>query len=535
MSTSTPARTTGADGLNSSDVSSMISGKEGAIAEPSVIDEPGAIPYSVRKRAHLEDVLNRKYPTVPNPDDFYITLDGPDDPELATNWPLWLKLRNVFVMGCACLSAGWGSSVFSAALPQVMRKFNLSHEVALLSITLYVLGFASGPVIWAPMCELFGRRRPMTAAVFIFCIFHIAVATAKDVHTILICRFFCGFFGSSPITTVAGSFADMFTPQTRGLVIAVYSAIIFNGPLISPIVGGFIAKSYLGWRWVSYITAIMGFIAFFNMLIFHRETYTRTITERRAQQIRVYTNNWFVHTKTEEEPVDINYLVHKYFTLPLRLLVTEPMLLLVSTYTAFVYGILYGLLEAYPIVFGEARGWSQGVECLPYLAVFIGVCFGCASVALFQPYYFRQVQSRNGKPAPEARLPPMMIAAVLFPIGIFWFAWTGNSTSIHWIVPTLAGTLIGFGIITIFQQSLNFVVDCYAGCTASAVAANTILRSIAGAVFPLFTTQMYHGLGIGWAGSLIGFVAVGLIPIPFLFFHYGPKIRQMSRFCLHDF
>ncbi|CAA19181.2 spermidine family transmembrane transporter [Schizosaccharomyces pombe] len=489
--------------------------------------------YQSSVSSELEESL-KKYPVISNPQDFIVTLDGPDDPDLAVNWPLAKKLRNVAVMGSACLCAGFGSSIFSGAVPEVMVKFHVCRTVALLGISLYVLGFASGPVVWAPMCELFGRRRPMIIAVFIFCIFHIAVATAKDIQTVMICRFFCGFFGSSPITTVAGSFSDMFSARTRGLVIAVYSAIIFNGPLMSPIVGGFIGKSYLGWRWTSYITAIMGFTAFTSMIIFHRETYTRTITEIRASKVRVLTGNYCLHAKSEEEPLEFSYFFHKYFTFPLRLLIFEPILLVVSTYTAFVYGILYGLLEAYPVIFGESRKWRLGVESLPYLAIFVGVCIGCSSVALFQPYYFKKMDENKGRPVPEARLPSMMIGCIVFPIGIFWLAWTGNYPWIHWIVPTLAGSFIGFGIITIFQQTINYIIDCYSGCSASAIAANTLLRSSFGAAFPLFTTQMFNNLGIGWAGSLVGFVAVGLIPVPFMLFLYGPKLRQMSKHCLKD-
>ncbi|EPY49499.1 spermidine family transporter [Schizosaccharomyces cryophilus OY26] len=467
----------------------------------------------------------KQYPVVNNPGDFIVTLNGPNDPDLAVNWRLATKLQNIAVMGCACLWVSFGSSSFSGAIPAVMVNYHVGKTVAILGISLYVLGFASGPLVWAPMSEAFGRRKPMIVAVLIFSIFQIAVATAKDIQTVMICRFFSGFFGSSPVTTVAGSFSDMFSARTRGLVIAAYAAIIFNGPLVSPIVGGFIGKSYLGWRWISYLTAILGFFSLICMLIFHRETYTKTITEERAKLVRKVTGNYCLHAKSEEEPLVLSYFIHKYLTLPLRLLLFEPILLIVSTYTAFVYGILYGLLEAYPVIFGEARGWSEGVMSLPYLAILVGVCIGSISVAFFQPYYFRQMEKNKGRPAPEARLPAMMLGCIVFPIGIFWLAWT---------VPTLSGSFVGFGIITIFQQSINYIVDCYSGVSASAIAANTLFRSSFGAAFPLFTTQMFNNLGIGWAGSLVGFVAVALIPFPFLLFFYGSKIRSMSKLCLKD-
>lgn len=65
---------------------------------------------------------------------------------------------------------------------------------------------------------------------------------------------------------------------------------------------------------------------------------------------------------------------------------------------------------------------------------------------------------------------------------------------------------------------------------ASAIAANTFLRSIMAAGFPLFAEQMFNGLTIKWAGSLLGFVALALIPVPIAFYFYGAKLRAKSKF-----
>ena len=64
----------------------------------------------------------------------------------------------------------------------------------------------------------------------------------------------------------------------------------------------------------------------------------------------------------------------------------------------------------------------------------------------------------------------------------------------------------------------------------SAIAANTLVRSIAGAGFPMFATAMYHTLGVAWATSLLGFLTAAFLPVPILFFIYGAKIRKMSKY-----
>lgn len=137
--------------------------------------------------------------------------------------------------------------------------------------------------------------------------------------------------------------------------------------------------------------------------------------------------------------------------------------------------------------------------------------------------------SNGGRPVPEERLPPMIIGAVLLPVGLFWFAWT-SSPNITWVPQVLAGIPIGAGVQMIFLQGLSYIIDVYLMHANSAIAANTLIRSFAGAGFPLFATAMYHTLGVNWASSLLGFLTVAFLPVPILFFIYGKKIRQMSKY-----
>lgn len=305
---------------------------------------------------------------------------------------------------------------------------------------------------------------------------------------------------------------------------------MFLGPFISPIVGAFITESYLGWRWTEYITGIMGALAFVLDVVFLEETYEKTILRKRAAVLRQETQNFAIHHISEEELLDFHDLLHKHLLLPLQLLVREPIVLLITIYTAFIYGILYLFLEAYPVVFVTYRGFRPTIATLPYIGLIIGVLIGCGIVIAFEPRYNRKLKENDGIPVPEQRLLPMMVGAVLFPIGLFMFAWTGNYPEVLWIVPTLSGLLTGAGIMTIFLQALNYLIDAYLIVAASAIAANTFLRSFFGAGFPLFATQMFTKLGVDWAGSLLGFLAIAFMPIPFLFYRYGESLRKKSKY-----
>lgn len=217
------------------------------------------------------------------------------------------------------------------------------------------------------------------------------------------------------------------------------------------------------------------------------ETYQKTLLQKRAARIRKETGNYAIHHVSEEESIELKELVSKHLILPLKLLFGEPIVLLITIYTAFIYGILYLFLEAYPIVFAEVRGIKSTVATLPYIGLIVGVLIGCGIVIAFEPRYNRKLEENGNIPVPEQRLLPMMVGAILFPIGLFWFAWTGQYASISWVAPCLSGLLTGAGIMTIFLQALNYLIDAYLMVAASAIAANTFLRSFFGAGFRMFT------------------------------------------------
>ena len=141
------------------------------------------------------------------------------------------------------------SAIFAPGIDKASKAFGVGTEVGTLGTTLYVLGFASGPLIWAPISELRGRKWPLTISMLGGGIFTIASAVAKNIQTLIICRFFAGMFGASQLTVVPAVLADLYSNATRGAAISLYALTVFVGPFTAPFVGGFIASSYLGWRW----------------------------------------------------------------------------------------------------------------------------------------------------------------------------------------------------------------------------------------------------------------------------------------------
>ena len=362
-------------------------------------------------------------PRLPAQEDYVVEFDGPGDPLHAQNWPLRKKILTATMLGYTTVTVAFTSSIFSSATQTVAVLYGVGSEVGLLGTSLYILGFAFGPTLWAPLSELQGRRLPLVVSMFGFSVFSIACATGKDIQTILISRFFSGFFGACPVTVVAAVFSDMFDNKWRGVAVALFATAIFTGPLLAPFIGGFITESHLGWRWTEYLASIMGFAAFILDLLFLSETYAPVLLVKKATELRRRTKNWGIHARQEEIEVDFKELVKKNFSRPLRLLFTEPIILLLSIYSSFIYGLLYGFLTAYPLIFVGVHGFNLGQSGLTFFGMILGQLLAGASVIAQQPWYVRKLAQNNGVPVPEWRLPSVMTGGISFAIGIFWLGW----------------------------------------------------------------------------------------------------------------
>jgi hypothetical protein len=124
-------------------------------------------------------------------------------------------------------------------------------------------------------------------------------------------------------------------------------------------------------------------------------------------------------------------------------------------------------------------------------------------------------------------LPPMILGGLMIPIGIFWYAWTAGP-DVPWPSAICASFLTGCGMYLLFIQGFNYIVDCYTSMANSAMGVNGSMRSIFGAIFPLFASQMFHSLGVAPATSILGGVSVALIPVPVCFWYWGERIRAWS-------
>ncbi|KAK3196540.1 Efflux pump fub11 [Lecanicillium sp. MT-2017a] len=505
--------------------------------ERDVEAEPLPISNRVSYFKHLTDqtgvtqaVMDYKYAGQGTTESPYLVEFLPEDSYNPVTFSKGRKWLITLIQAAATLAVSFASSAYSGGVIEILMDFHVSREVVILGVSMFVLGFAIGPLIWAPLSELYGRQGLFFVTYMALTAFNAGAAGAPSMAALIILRFFAGAFGSSPLTNAGGVIADMFSAQERGIATGIFAMAPFLGPALGPIAGGFLGEAE-GWRWVEGMISIFCGVVWILSTLTYPETYAPVLLRRRAAELSKRTGKIYISKLDAGQPVrTIGAQFKISLSRPWILLFKEPIVLLTSIYMAIVYGTLYMCFAAFPIVFQEGRGWSPGIGGLAFIGIAVGMAVATTGCIIDNKRYARvAAASPGGMAPPEARLPPGIVGSILLPIGLFWFAWT-TQTSIHWIVPIIGSGFFGCGIVLVFLSLMNYLIDSYVIFAASVLAANSVLRSLFGAAFPLFTTYMYNDLGNQWASSIPAFLAVACLPFPFLFWKYGDRIRAKCEF-----
>ncbi|KIY43541.1 MFS general substrate transporter [Fistulina hepatica ATCC 64428] len=455
----------------------------------------------------------------------------PDDSEDPRNWsPIW-RWYITAVAAISVISVAFSSAVITGDFDGIEKEFHVGEVVTALSVSLMVVGFGIGPLLISPFSELYGRRLLWTIPSLAYILFSIPCAYAKNIETLLICRFFCGVFASGPLTLAGGTISDIWDNNERGFAIALFAAAPYGGAALGPLIGGFIGDA-LGWRWILWINMIFsGVTVLFQMSI--PETYAPVLLRRRAARLRQKLDRDDIVTEQEIFRTSFADLLTDTLVRPFQMLATEPILLLMSLFVALIYGLLYAFFFSFPVVFGEDYGYHDGLVGLMFCSVFIGLSIALLVTPYLEKDYLRRAAAKGGIAEPEDRLVGTMIGGPFVPMALFIFGWTSPPVLMpgggSWVGPCSAGIPFGFGMVLVYFSANAYLIDAFPGYVASALAAKTVVRSGAGAAMPLFMVQMFHGLGNNWAASLLGFVSLAMIPIPFLFYRFGKSIRAKSK------
>lgn len=419
-------------------------------------------------------------------------------------------------------------TIFAPGIPQVMVQFDItSASLGSFLVSVFIVAFIFGPLFLTPLGEQYGRAPITHITNIMFVVFNIICAVSVDTGMLIVFRFLAGLMGCVAITLGGGFIADMMPPARRGTALTIWTIGPLLGPVIAPVIGGFLAMNK-GWRWTFWLTAIIQGTFTICCLLFLHETYGPRLLQLKAKRLRKETGNANLRSKLDKGTT-VASKIRTALIRPSKMLIRSPIALLMALYVSMVYGYMYILFTTFTEVFEGNYGFNTGEAGLAYLGLGFGFVIGQIAVGSFSDRYLARMKAKHGAHKPEDRLPPLVIGGFLVPVGLIWYGWSAEKHT-HWIVPIIGTAFVGIGILAVFLPIQMYLIDTFNIYAASAIAANTVVRSIFGTVLPLAGPPMYARLGLGWGNTLLAFIALIFTPVPFLLLKYGERIRTNPRF-----
>lgn len=460
-----------------------------------------------------------------------VTWDGKDDPENPKNWTNRKRWLATITVSLFTFISPVSSSMIAPALEKVSADLHIGSKFeGQLAMSIFILGFALGPLFLGPLSELFGRRKVLMLSNMFYLVFNLAGGFSQNAGEIIAFRFLSGLGGSAPLGIGGGVLADLWNPTERGRAMALYSLMPLLGPAIGPIAGGFIAQ-YSTWRWVFWSTTIGAAFIQVMGIFFLQETYAAEILSKKKRMLIKITGNKDLHTEFDNPSRSFANHIGVAFKRPFILLFTQPIVQVLALYIGYVYGVLYLVLASFPAVWLTVYNEDTGIAGLNYISLGIGFFIGTQIAAKFADRIYKNLKAKNNDQGrSEFRVPLMFPGAVMVPIGLVIYGWSAQYKT-HWIVPNIGTAIFAAGNQLVFQNCQTYLVDSYTRYAASAIAATAVFRSLGGFAFPLFAPYMYHALGYGWGNSTLAFVGVAVgFPAPFILWWYGERLRKKSTF-----
>ncbi|KAJ7858270.1 MFS general substrate transporter [Mycena olivaceomarginata] len=484
--------------------------------------------------SYLHGVTSKRVSTVENKVGkltVIVSWDGPEDRENPRNWSNHRRWTVTVVVSFFTFMSPVASSISSPSLSAISADLKIQPGSILENMTLsiFVLAYAIGPLFWGPLSELCGRLLVLQVSNIWFLVFNTICAFAKTPTQLLVIRFLAGFGGAAPQSIGGAIVGDMWSPTERGTAMSLYSIAPLVGPSTGPLVGGWIAQKS-NWHWVFWSVSIADAILQIAAFMCLRETYAPEILKRKARFIRKSTENVNVRSVFEDSNRSWTTVMRRGMVKPIVFLATELIVQVFALYMAVLYGVLYLSLTTFVKVFTIQYSEGPGIAGIHYLAIALGSTVGGQLGARVLTRVYLYLKAKNGGiGVPEMRLPLLMVSAATLPIGLLIYGWSVQAHA-FWVVPDLGVFIFSIGIGANWTCIQTYLVDSYAIYAASAIAAVSSFRAFAGFGFPLFADEMYARLGDGWGNSILALICLVIgCPAPFVFYRYGARLRSRSK------
>ncbi|CAI7644318.1 unnamed protein product [Penicillium discolor] len=463
-----------------------------------------------------------------------VTFEGDCDTMDPHNWTLTRRMFTTILTSLTGFVIFWSSAIDATAYTTTKKVYGTTPVIQALPTAVFLMGTGLGAVVTGPISEVLGRNPVYIPTMIGFMLFDMGAGLSKTVVQRIVCRGLAGFFGSAPAILAAASLVDVWSRIERVYTFPMFAIILFTGPLVGPIPGAFAVNAHsVSWRWVDWMTVILAGIVLIPVVLFLPETYSPVLLYWKAKELRRLTGDNRYRSPLEFRKATFTHRLRASLYRPFQLFVTEPIILIHAFSLSLLFMILYAFIAGYVSIYELANDFSPTSTAIAFLGIEVGVLLSALVIPVSMWLLRRDIYRSRGRgqqrPDPEISLYMAMFGAPFVPISLFWMGWTARIEISFWS-PLVASAFFGFGTICLFVSGYQYVADAFEAYAASALSSLQLLRLVCAGGMRIAAEPMYKKLGNGWTLTLLGGASFLFLPVPYLLYWKGYKIRSYSRY-----
>lgn len=474
----------------------------------------------------LRQISQPRLPTVAHPK---VDFDPNGDPENPQDWSKAYKMCLVSLMAMMSFTVTFTCISLVPVADRIVLDLEGREDrtASILLVTVWELGEACGPLLIAPLSEIYGRYPVFNVANIIFIIGIVLAAVSPSPNLFIFARFLTGFAVASNVLNPA-IIGDIYPSDSRGSGMSLVMLAPLIGGAVGPAISGVIAET-LGWRTILWVSAIIATLCEMMFFVFFQETYKVTILQRRAAHLRKETEDESLKCAWESDAA-----ASKLFWSSLRTSIQRPVVMMLdssvlqilSFYGGISFTLYYVVATTLPGILAKAYDFSPALIGYSFLNFSIGASGGIIVCNLVLDKLYIAL-GRRGTPQPEHRLPLLVAGAALIPIAVAMY---GLVPGAHWPVWLLLlfVAVMGFFLLLISVSLASYVVEAFGLYSASAMTIVLIARCLCGTLLPLAIPPLTDALGLGEGFMVQAGICLVLLPLPVGVMIYGPRWRQNS-------
>ncbi|TEA18514.1 Efflux pump radE [Colletotrichum sidae] len=458
-----------------------------------------------------------------------LDFDPNGDPENPREWPTAFKWTIVGLLACMAFTVTFTCISVVPVAAHIIG--DLDHDdgtnspASALLVTIWELGEAAGPLLIAPLSEIYGRAPVLNAANMLFVAATVLAALSTSTPLLIAARALTGFAVATNVLNPA-IISDMFEADQRGSAMSMVSLAPLVGGAVGPMISGAIAQT-LGWRRVLWLGAGLAAACEVLFLFCFRETYKMTILRRRAAKAQ-HESGAPLHPARVDDHKSLLKLWES-IKRPGTVLLKSSVLLSLSFFGCITFAYFYVMSITLPNILQEVYGFSPAMTGLSFMTFSVGSFVSVLVSNFFLDRIYIKLRGNDPVGRPEYRLPLAIVGAFGLPLTITAYGWiTQLRLPVAWLL--LCVTAQGFMLLICSLPLSAYVVDAAGIYSASAMTGVIVTRCLAGTFLPLTTGPLIESFGYGWAFTALGAFSVCLAPIPIVLMRYGHAWRQKSEY-----